>query len=237
MSKKQKMQSRTERAAEIKAAQARRERKRRWLTIGSVVGVMAVIVGGAVLVSVLTQEDVVPTDVGSSQYGFVYGPENAPHTVVIYEDFLCPHCGTLEAAAGEELTEQADQGNVRIDYRPVAFLGEDSARTLNAFKVVLEQAGPPVAKEYHDALFAAQASMPLDDDQLVELAVESGAEEDVVRSGIENMAQQDWVTAATQAASDDGVQGTPTVLLDGEPFDEGSSWEEIGANLVEAVRE
>ncbi|QYJ04315.1 DsbA family protein [Nocardioides panacisoli] len=237
MSKKSRTQSRAEKAAEIKAAQARRERKRRLLAIGGVVGAMVLIVGGAVLISALNREDVEPADVGASEYGFVYGPDEADHTVVIYEDFLCPHCGTLEAAAGEDLAEQADQGAVRIDYRPVAFLGEESVRTLNAFKVVLEESGPDVAKEYHDALFAEQASAPLADDQLVELAVESGAEEGAVRGGIEDMAQEDWVTEATEAAAADGLQGTPTVQLDGETFDDGSSWQEIGANLVAAVQE
>ena len=49
------------------------------------------------------------------------------------------------------------------------------------------------------------------------------------------MAQQAWVDDATAAAQEAGVTGTPTILLDGEVFQEGSSAEELAENLVAAV--
>jgi len=35
------------------------------------------------------------------------GPANAPHAVVIWEDFLCPYCGELEKQTHEQLTQLA----------------------------------------------------------------------------------------------------------------------------------
>ena len=39
-------------------------------------------------------------------------------------------------------------------------------------------------------------------------------------------------TKATQAAEDAGVQGTPTILLDGELFQDGRTAEELAENLI-----
>lgn len=242
MSKKARVQSRTERAAEVKAAQARRERRRRWLTVGAVAAVILVIVGGSVGYSMWQKEreqdrlESAVAAAGESEHGLQYGDPDAPHDVVIYADFLCSHCASLERAAGEDLSAAAEDGQVLIDYRPVAFLGEDSVRMVNAFKAVLEEAGPQGAKEFYDALFTRYTQQPLSDEQLVELAVEAGAEEDAVRAAITELQYADWVEEATVAAQEENVTGTPTVLLDGSQFSDGGSAAEIGQNLVAAVQ-
>ena len=94
--------------------------------------------------------------------------------------------------------------------------------------MVLEAAGPEVAKEFHDLLFEDQPAEDdpdshCTDDELVDLAVEAGATEADVRDGIEDLAYEDWVDDATEAAVDANVEGTPTIVLDGEPFADGGS--------------
>ncbi len=128
-----------------------------------------------------------------------------------------------------------------IDYRPISILGRlgpYSGDALNAFLVVQGVSGDEVAKTFHDLLYADQPPEegPFPDaDWLVDKAVEAGAVEADVRPGIEDGARSDDVDAATEEASDAGVAGTPTVVLDGEVFKDGKSWEEIGLNLVDAV--
>mgnify|MGYP006145718853 CR=1 FL=1 len=56
-----------------------------------------------------------------------------------------------------------------------------------------------------------------------------------VREGIEQVSHRDWVTKATANAKSAGVQGTPTVLLDGEVFDDGRTVTDLADNLVEAI--
>ena len=233
---------RAQKAAELRAAQARSERKRRLLMIGGVAAVFVLIVGGAITVTLLNQDEVdAPSAGADSEYGVTIGEEGADHEVVIYEDFLCPICGQLEGASNDGLTQAAADGKVLVEYRPIAILtqfGDYSVRSANAFRVVLEEAGPQEAKEFHDLLFENQPEeggpYPSDDD-LVGWAVEAGADEAAVRDGIESLEHEDWVQDATDAAVDAGVQGTPTVLLDGEVFQDGRSWTDIGQNLVEAV--
>lgn len=240
-SSKAKAAERAEKAAAALREQRRRESRRRTLMIGSAVLALVLIVGGGFLLNMLrdTSDEVAGAPAGESEYGVAIGDPDAPHEVVIYEDFLCPFCAQLEGASREDLAALADEGRVYVDYRPFNLLETDyTVAATNAFAVVLEQSGPEVAKEFHDALFEdqpAESGPYPDDDWLVEKAVEAGASETDVRPGIEDLTSEDWVTEATAAAQEAGVRGTPTILLDGEVFQDGRTIEEQAANLVEAV--
>jgi protein-disulfide isomerase len=235
--KKSKAAERAERAAALLREQRARERRRNLITGGVVVAVLAALVVVGLLISRSSDVDtsLAHTEAGGSDYGVTIGDADAPHTLVIYEDFLCPGCGQLEEQSNEQLQELADEGNVYVDYRPfnlLSRLGDYSARSASAFGVVLEESGPEVAKEFHDLLFADQpeeGDEPYPDaDWLVEKAVEAGATEAEVRPGIEEGAT-DFAEEATQEAEDAGVSGTPTVILDGEIFN--GSVDELLAEL------
>lgn len=220
----------------------RREQARRRRSIGGVVGILVLLLLVGVVVARATDPgavEVTAEPAGESTYGVTVGPADAPRTVVVYEDFLCPFCGRLDAATYEQLADLAERGEVLVDYRPFSLLSPDySAEAAGAFKVVLDAAGPEVALAFHAALYAAQPdeSGPYPDaDALVDLAVASGATEADVRPGIEDGAGADWVEQASEAALATGLEGTPTVLLDGEPFTEGDSIDELADNLLTAV--
>ncbi|MBM9460760.1 thioredoxin domain-containing protein [Nocardioides sp. zg-536] len=238
---------RAQKAAAARAEQARKERRRRLLTIGGVIAAMVLIVGGAVAISMVTKsnDDAKLSDAASqsSEFGLVIGEEDAPHSVVVYEDFLCPFCGELERATGEDLAKLAAEGKVRVEYRPFDLLsqayGDYPIRATNAFAVVLEKSGPQVAQKMHELLFANQPSEKnpdaLSDDDLVKLAVKAGAAEEDVRPGIENLSHKDWVTKASADARKSGVSGTPTILVDGKVFEDGRTVDELADNLIAAV--
>ena len=172
----------------------------------------------------LRSNDVEASAAGRSDYGVTIGDPDAPRSVVVYEDFLCPFCGELERGIGEQVAELADEGKVYVDYRPFTLLdriGPYSAEAVSAFGVVLDTSGPEVAKRFHDLLYADQpaedsATFP-DADWFVDKAVEAGATESEVRPGIEE-GENDFAREATREAQDAGVTGTPTVLVDGEVF-------------------
>ena len=63
--------------------------------------------------------------------------------------------------------------------------------------------------------------------------MEAGATEDAVRPGIEDMAFEGWVDAAGEAASEAGVNSTPTVFVDGEKVEgEGLTIADIAEAMV-----
>ncbi|MBU2697783.1 thioredoxin domain-containing protein [Pimelobacter sp. 30-1] len=244
MSSNSKATARSQKAAEMRAAQKKREARRRILTITGVVAVMALIIGGSILVSVLNKKEVKAAAAGSSAYGVTIGKKDAPHSIVIYEDFLCPFCRQLESATRSKLEGLAADGKVFVEYRPFNLLGGEGRtypiRAAGAFSIVLEKSGPEVAKKFHDLLFEHQpseqnADAEGPDSDLVKYAVEAGANEADVKAAIEAGEGADWVTKATKEAQDSGVGSTPTVLLDGQVFEDGRTIQDRANSLIDAV--
>lgn len=177
---------------------------------------------------------------GSSDYGVTLGDPDAPHTVIFYEDFLCPYCGDLDLATRDPLRQLAQEGKVFVEYRPFWWLQsyEYSGHALNAWATVMEQSGPEVGLAFHDALFDNQPdeagpSPTLED--ILDLAVESGADRDAVSEDVLNMTQADFISGSTQQALDAGVQGTPWVVLDGTYFGDGTTVQEVADNLIARI--
>ena len=207
-------------------SKSHRERVRRSRTIGVVAALLAIVVGGYLVQSTRDASGraaTVPAGV-TDTYGVVVGDASAPHTVTVYEDFQCPICHEFEGKAGDRLRKAVDAGRTRLDYRMVAFLDDASTtdystRALNAAAVVLDTSGQDVFLEFHDLLFDHQppeGSAGLSDAQLVRYAVRAGADESAVRPGIEGLTFRQWAVNDTSQMSRDGVNGTPTVLVDGE---------------------
>ena len=191
--------------------------------LGVVAGVLVLVVGGFFFVRSLGSDKLDTAPAGASgDFGLLIGEPDAPKSVVIYEDFLCPFCGQLEQIVGDRLDAAVEAGEIKVEYRQLGFLertSDYSPQSANAFAVVLDASGPEVAKEFHDLLYADQPaeSGPFpDDDDLVALAVEAGAEEADVRPGIEDLAFEGWVDAANEAASQEGINSTPSVFVDGK---------------------
>lgn len=239
--KSEKARERAERAAATLAAQKKREQRRRMLSIVGVVVAIAVIIVVAVLVGRNNSSDDTVVAPDSSQYALTLGSDDAPHTVVVFEDFLCPYCQQFETASRDGLQQLADAGKVRVQYRPFHFLQPDySAQALNAFAVV-KDAYPTgdVAKKFHDLLYENQPSEegPFPDmSKLVDLAVQAGADRAKVEDGIKQTdSMQSWTDGANSVAEKANVQSTPTVLLDGRNFQEGNTVPELAANLLKQL--
>ena len=227
MSKKAAQRSRAERAASVIVEQSARERRRNLTITAAVVGVVVVVLVVAFLASRAgyTSGDAAQAPNGVDGYAVPVGSDDAPTTLTIFEDPQCPVCRDFEDAVGDRLSTAIEAGEVRVEYRIVSFLdgaspNAYSSRAANALMAVQDTAGPEVFAAFHGTLFANQPEEGTegpDDDQLVAWAVEAGASESDVRRLIEDGAFDQFVVNATDQMSRDGVTGTPTVLIDGEP--------------------
>ena len=203
---------------------------------------MAVIVAGGFLLSQRNSGG--PSDAAGDTSGptsLTVGPDNAPHEVVIWEDFLCPYCGELERASRDKLAQAADDGRVRVTYRPFVLLdqiGPYSQTATEVFAATLHTAGPEVAKKLHDALFENQPEESAKDfpthADLLARAVEAGADRAKVQQALDSGDAEKWANDATQAAADAGVRSTPTVFLDGREVT-GRTLGDIVNTLLQAV--
>lgn len=240
------MQRASERAAAIRAEHERKERRSRALVVAaSVLGVLLVVIAIAVGLQQGGNgegQSSTPPDNAVDDYTLAIGDNDAPVTVTVYEDMMCPYCGLFEEVSSERLKEYADSGDVEVRYHVVSFLdraSEDrySTRAANALAVVLDTAGAEVAVEFHDALFANQpeeGGAGLSDEQMIDMAVEAGADEDAITGPIADLKFEPWVEDATEAWSTAGFTGTPTVTVNDEKVDFTSA-EDLLANTEKAI--
>ena len=184
MSKK-KQRPRAERAAAALREQQRRERRRQDLTVVGVVAALALIVGGGFLVN--STRDTTEgrrrdaSTARAASYGVTIGDDSAPRRGRHLRGLPLPVLRRVrEQASREPLAALADDGKVQVEYRPFVLLsgiGDYSLRATTVCGRGARQAGPEVAKEFHDLLFENQPSeagpFP-SDDELVALAVEAG---------------------------------------------------------------
>ena len=86
----------------------------------------------------------------------VLGEANAPVTLVYFTDYYCTFCGTFEKTVLPDLRDQlVKSGRLRIVFRDLP-LRYGSADAAQAARCAAEQGK---FWEYHEALFAAQASL------------------------------------------------------------------------------
>lgn len=142
----------------------------------------------------------------------VLGDPEAPVTVVEYGDFECPYCAAA-APVLRELVEESG-GRVRLVFRNFP-LPDVHPHALTA-ALAAEAAGAQGAYwPMHDLLFSKQDR--LDDRSLRAYAEHLGLHGDLV---VGPAAQRfgDKVETDFSAGLDEGVAGTPTLIIDGEPY-------------------
>jgi protein-disulfide isomerase len=160
----------------------------------------------------------------TGQYNVVIGKSSAPDTIKLYEDLQCPICKEFEAATGEQTQAAIAAGKVKVDYHMVAFLDRASttnysSRALNAAMAVLSTAGPDAFMKFRTIAFDNQpeeGSAGVPDSTLIDWAVQAGADKDQVTPLINGNVYHQWVLNATDQMSKDGVNGTPTVFINGQ---------------------
>jgi protein-disulfide isomerase len=167
---------------------------------------------------------VVPSS-GTAAGAIVTGTVNAPVTVAVYLDYLCPYCAKFDKANAAELERLIGAGTVRLELHPLAFLDRLSAgtrystRAANAVATVAD-AAPDRVVAFHRALYdrqPAENGPGLTDDQIAAIAAGVGVDT-AVTDRFRLATFEPWVTAGTRAAVDGGVSGTPTVRINGKAF-------------------
>lgn len=223
MSKQNREQSRTERAAAVRAEAARKDRNRK---VG--LAVMIVVILGAVVAAGVWASNgsgtTAPTThvaVAAGDGTVVVGKASAPVKVTIYEDFLCPYCRELEESTRDYLRQNAADGKVQVTYHPINLLTSTtySARALNAWAAVLKHGTPQQALTLHDLFYDNQ---PYESDadsttnaDIAKLVARSGATDNAVTSAL-SVTDTAFLTAANQAMASANVTGTPTIYLNGK---------------------
>jgi protein-disulfide isomerase len=225
MSKKQQF---TGKRQAIREKRRRDRQRQRLITILVVVGVALVI--AALLIAPSIRNSLTPvadiieiTPVSRPMVnGTAMGNPDAPVLIEVYEDFQCPACRIYSNEVEPLVTENhVANGEVYYVFRQYPFLddrapGNESDQAANASMCAAEQGW---FWDYHDILFAnwnSENQGSFSDKRLLALAEALGLDMDAFTACFEENRYQDQIQADLAAGDAAGVQGTPTVLVNGE---------------------
>ncbi len=159
------------------------------------------------------------------------GPAAAPVTIIEFSDFECPYCGNLEPTLKQVEKNYGD--NVRIVYRqfPLPWVHPHALKAAEASLCANEQNR---FWEYHDALFANQRDLTVESlkKRAADLRLDTAQFNSCLDSGKEAAAISKDVAAGHQA----GVEGTPTLFIDGRMLYGAQSYADIKTVIDEELQ-
>jgi protein-disulfide isomerase len=219
------------RAEQLRLDSERRARRQRTLVVAITAAVVVALVVGVGIVVQRARSEAAANAAGppglSERGGLVLGSDDAPVTVTTYIDFMCPSCAAFETENGPLLDELREKGEVRVEYVPIAILDRYSegtrysTRSAGAAYCVAEE-DPELLPQLVSALYENQpeeGSTGLGTDVIVQIADVIGVG-DAAQQCIRDERYDGYAATVTDQASRDGVQGTPTVLVDGTFLDD-----------------
>lgn len=162
----------------------------------------------------------------------VVGDDDAATKITIFADMQCPYCKMLEEGTSDLVKEKIDSGDIAVEYHVVNYLnprspGEFSTRAANLLAIVAN-GHPEAYLDVQTALFGVQpsestgAESPSDED-LIALAKENGADlSEEEQQAVKDRKYEEWADNNTKVAKELGLEGVPTVVIDGELVEEAS---------------
>lgn len=214
------------------------------ITVAALVAIAILVVGGVIFFAQRGGESN-PIEFGQTadpqveitEQGVVAVGDTAAPTVRVWEDFMCPACGSFEAQYGERLAQEVQDGNLRLEYHMLNFMdrqsgsGGYSTRALAAVQCSAANDSLETFFDVKNAFFAQQPSGggDLTPSQLANAADSAGASDDAVAC-IGNVESNGGVEKASDTANNsqrtirevtDNVS-TPTVAFEGETVEFGN---------------
>ncbi len=217
---------------------ARGRQKRSFLQrYGLLIGVVVVAVVAVAVFASLDRagagQDGVPDDEPLDKS---LGAADAPIVVAEYADFQCPYCKDFADDSGRLLKEEyVDTGQVRFVYRHFAFLGDESTWAAEAAECADEQGR---FWDYHDRIFAAQGaenSGAYSQENLKSFAAELGLDTERFNECIDTREYRSEVRQEYAEGQRLGVQGTPTLFVDGRLVRNGGDYDVLKAAIEAAL--
>lgn len=164
-----------------------------------------------------------PVEVSQDGFGVVAGFENAPARIEIFTEPQCPHCADLQADFGDQLAYYIGVGQLKVTYRPLTFLDDEtdghSARVSNALFLAADaDATGAEFQRFVEELWAHQqpGGQGPSDDEMAEMARAAQLPESTVKrvatgGSAVNIADMEVTNFQYLYQIDPLSTGTPTV--------------------------
>ena len=125
-------------------------------------------------------------------------------------------------------------GTVRLVYRHMAFLGEESVRAATASECAADQGR---FWEYHDAIFenaTGRGQAAFSAASLKRYASDVGIERQAFDACVDSQRYVDYVRSETNLARQQGISRTPSLVIDGRLLAAVPSFEELRQQILAA---
>lgn len=161
-----------------------------------------------------------------------------PH-LILYVDANCPHCANFESSQGQQIKQWLEDGDITVEYRMLGMLDGNSStnyssRAANAITAMAVES-PEDYLAYLEQVVTHQPSGELSDDELIGIARDSFGVD--ISDAVENNTYRAFVSYTTKQASEVGVQGTPTVYIGDQNWqDSEQAFGEWAGGIVEEYR-
>jgi len=213
--------------------QQAKEAKRRKIVLGVILAAILIGIGVTIVLVVLQSSDdssssggEFSSPLGATESAIPVGEEAAPVRMDIFQDYMCPACGQFEQISGETVDGYVDDGTVRVYYHTMSFLDRTSNGTRYSTRAASSAgcaADQGVFREYNRLLYQNQPSEGtngLSDDELIDIGAQAGTNAPAFEVCVRNLDYEEWVGNVTEDAFNDGVEGTPTVRVDGQSVED-----------------
>ena len=141
----------------------------------------------------------------------------AATTIDVWEDPQCPVCKLFADANGSYLESLVRDKKANVRYHVLSFLGDESVRAANASFCAADEGQ---FLDFHKAIYAVQS--PLENsgfwsnETLVNMGKKIGITSTTFENCVTKGSKVDLVQANYDSMSKFGVQGTPTVFINGK---------------------
>lgn len=150
---------------------------------------------------------------------YAFGPVDADIVIVEYADYRCGYCALWATTVKPALKEHIADGRVRLEFRDMPVLGEESVTASVAARAAGQQGK---FAEYQEALFSRTAEAAtsgaghpsFDEESLIEVASEVGvADLDAFRKALGSEEIRAEVLALREHNAQLGISGTPFFIV------------------------
>jgi protein-disulfide isomerase len=144
----------------------------------------------------------------------------AATTIDVWEDSQCPVCKLFEDANGEYIESLVREKKANVRYHVLSFLGDESVRAANASFCAADEGQ---FLDFHKAIYAVQSSVEnsgfWSNETLVEIGKKIGITSTTFGDCVSKGSKVDLVQANADSMNKFGVQGTPTVFINGKKWE------------------
>lgn len=159
----------------------------------------------------------------------VFGPADAPVTIVEFFDYRCPYCRVANDWLAD--TAEAHEGQIRIIFKELPLLGDASREAARAALAVWSLDQNAYFGVHNDFMAAGSA---LNSQRIDEIVASHGVDVEAVREAMASGEIAAHLSETYELASVAGINGTPYFIINGDVIP-GADMRRLQASLAAAL--